>query len=100
EGKRREFWLQGMQVGLNAALECVKAFSETDLTEDLKKIDIPVLVVHGADDQIVPIQAAAIKAAQLLPQATLKVHPTGPHGLVGEYEEFFNTELLAFLKDG
>ncbi|GAA1990634.1 alpha/beta hydrolase [Catenulispora subtropica] len=98
DGKRREFWLQGMQVGLNAALECIKAFSETDLTEDLTKIDIPVLVVHGDDDQIVPIQAAAEKAVKLLPQGTLKVFPGGPHGLVGEYEEFFNTELLAFLR--
>ncbi|NUP49253.1 MAG: alpha/beta hydrolase [Catenulispora sp.] len=99
EGRRRQFWLQSEQVGFGAVLDCIKAFSETDLTEDLKTIDIPVLVVHGDDDQIVPIQASAQKAVELLPNGTLKVFPGGPHGLVGDYAEFFNQELLAFLKD-
>ncbi|WP_376776138.1 alpha/beta fold hydrolase [Nonomuraea jabiensis] len=98
EGKRREFWLQGMAAGLPAALDCVKQFSETDFTAELPKIDIPVLVVHGEDDQIVPIAASALKTVELLPQATLKVVPQAPHGLVGAFEEAFNRELLEFVK--
>ncbi|MDT4945777.1 MAG: non-heme chloroperoxidase [Pseudonocardiales bacterium] len=97
EGKRNEFWLQGMQVGFKGAYDCVKAFSETDFTDDLPKIDIPVLVAHGDDDQIVPIQAAALKTVKLLPNATLKVYSGAPHGLNGDYEREFNTDLLAFL---
>ncbi|CAM5508664.1 alpha/beta fold hydrolase [Streptomyces xanthochromogenes] len=97
EGKRREFWLQSMQVGLNAALDCVKAFSETDFTEDLKKIDIPVLLAHGDDDQIVPIAAAAQKSIKLLSQGTLKVYPGAPHGLVGAYESAFTADLVNFI---
>jgi non-heme chloroperoxidase len=99
EGKRNEFWLQGMQVGINGAYDCVKAFSETDFNGDLPKIDIPVLVAHGDDDQIVPIQAAALKTVKLLPNATLKVYPGAPHGLNGAYEREFNNDLLAFLAD-
>ncbi|MGW2278131.1 alpha/beta fold hydrolase [Streptomyces sp. NPDC001770] len=99
EGKRQEFWLQSMQVGLKGALDCVQAFSETDFTEDLKKIDIPVLVAHGDDDQIVPIGAAAEESVRLLPRATLKVYPGAPHGLFGGFEEEFGRDLLAFLKD-
>jgi non-heme chloroperoxidase len=99
EGKRNEFWLQGMQVGIKGAYDCVKAFSETDFTDDLPKIDIPVLVAAGDDDQIVPIQAAALKTATLLPNATLKLYPGAPHGLNGAYEHEFNNDLLAFLAD-
>jgi non-heme chloroperoxidase len=99
EGKRNEFWLQGMQVGFKGAYDCVKAFSETDFTDDLPKIDIPVLVAHGDDDQIVPIQAAALKTVKLLPNATLKVYAGAPHGLNGAYEREFNNDLLAFLAD-
>jgi non-heme chloroperoxidase len=99
EGKRNEFWLQGMQVGIKGAYDCVKAFSETDFNDDLPKIDIPVLVACGDDDQIVPIQAAALKTVQLLPNATLKVYPGAPHGLNGAYEREFNHDLLAFLAD-
>ncbi|MEV4561757.1 alpha/beta hydrolase [Kitasatospora sp. NPDC049285] len=99
EGKRREFWLQGMQVGLKGALDCVAAFSETDFTEDLKKIDIPVFVAHGDADQIVPIAAAALKSVKLLAQGTLKVYAGAPHGLVGAYEAEFTKDLLAFLAD-
>jgi non-heme chloroperoxidase len=98
QGKRDEFWLQSMQVGIRGALECIAAFSETDFTEDLKAIDVPTLIVHGDDDQIVPIVASAMKSAQLVPDATLKVHAGAPHGLVGEHEKQFNAELLAFLE--
>ncbi|MDX6610704.1 MAG: non-heme chloroperoxidase [Solirubrobacterales bacterium] len=97
EGKRNEFWLQGMQVGIKGALDCVKAFSETDFTEDLKKIDIPVLVAHGDDDQIVPIEASGLRTAELLSTATLKVYSGAPHGLNGAFEQEFNNDLLAFL---
>jgi non-heme chloroperoxidase len=97
EGKRTEFWLQGMQVGIKGALDCIKAFSETDFTEDLTKIDIPVLVAHGNDDQIVPIEASGLRTAELLSSATLKVYSGAPHGLSGAYEQEFNRDLLAFL---
>ncbi|GAA2697494.1 alpha/beta fold hydrolase [Actinoplanes palleronii] len=99
EGKREEFWLQSMQVGLKGALDCIAAFAETDFTEDLKKIDIPVLVAHGDDDQIVPIQASALESIKLLPNGTLKIYPDAPHGLVGDFEQAFNTDLLDFLKN-
>jgi non-heme chloroperoxidase len=98
EGKRREFWAQSMQVGLKGALDCIQAFSETDFTEDLKKIDIPVLVAHGDDDQIVPIQAAALQGVKLLSDGTLKVYPGAPHGLFGTFEKEFNKDLLEFIK--
>ncbi|WP_275956386.1 alpha/beta fold hydrolase [Nonomuraea sediminis] len=78
-------------------MDCVKQFSETDFTVELPKIDIPVLVVHGEDDQIVPIAASALRMAELLPQARLKVVPGAPHGLVGAYEETFNGGLLEFV---
>ncbi len=86
-----------MSVGVKAAYDCVKAFSETDLTEDLKKIDVPTLILHGDDDQIVPIQAAALKSAKIVPNATLKIYPGGPHGLTGTHEQEFNKDLLGFL---
>jgi non-heme chloroperoxidase len=97
QGKRDEFWLQSMTVGIKGALDCIRAFSETDLTEDLKAIDVPTLIVHGDDDQIVPIGASAMKSSKLVPNATLKVHAGAPHGLVGEHERLFNAELLEFL---
>ncbi|GAA2712068.1 MULTISPECIES: alpha/beta hydrolase [Streptomyces] len=97
EGKRREFWLQGMQAGLKGAFDCVEAFSETDFTEDLKKIDIPVLVAHGDDDQIVPIAASAKKSVELLSRGILKVYPGAPHGLVGAYEAEFTKDLIDFI---
>jgi len=99
QGKRDEFWLQSMQVGLKAAYDCVKQFSETDFTQDLQRIDVPTLIAHGADDQIVPIGAAAHKSAQLVKDATLKVYPGAPHGLTGAYEQAFNADLLAFIRD-
>ncbi|MEV8513035.1 alpha/beta hydrolase [Dactylosporangium sp. NPDC051484] len=98
QGMRDQFWLLSMQVGLKAAYDCVKEFSETDFTEDLKRIDIPVFVAHGDDDQIVPIQAAAPKTVQLLKDATLKVYPGASHGIVGAYEAALNADLLAFIR--
>ncbi|HYX97745.1 MAG TPA: alpha/beta hydrolase [Geodermatophilus sp.] len=98
QGKRDEFWLQSMTVGIKSAYDCVKAFSETDLTEDLKAIGVPTLIAHGDDDQIVPIVAAAEKSIKLVPNATLKVYPGAPHGLTGAHEQEFNADLLAFLK--
>jgi non-heme chloroperoxidase len=99
QGAVDAFWLWGMQVGLAAALDCVKAFSETDFTDDLTKIDIPVFVAHGDDDQIVPIAAAGLKTAEQLSHARLKVYPGAPHGLTGNYEKEFTADLLAFLAE-
>ena len=98
QGTRDAFWLMSMQAGLKPALDCVAQFSETDFTEDLKKIDIPVLVAHGEDDQIVPIKAAAPKTAELLQDATLKTYPGAPHGITGDYRSAFEKDLLAFLQ--
>jgi non-heme chloroperoxidase len=86
-----------MSVGIRSALECITAFSETDLTEDLKTIDVPVLVLHGDDDQIVPYADAALKSSKVLANATLKIYPGAPHGLTGAHEQEFNADLLAFL---
>jgi len=80
-------------------LECIKAFSETDFTEDLKKFDVPTLVVHGDDDQIVPIGAAGLRSAKLVKHATLKIYPGAPHGLAYTHKDRLNTDLLAFLRD-
>jgi non-heme chloroperoxidase len=92
------FWLQGMQAGHKNAYDSIKAFSETDFTEDLKKFDRPTLIVHGDDDQIVPIDAAARASAKLVPHATLKVYPGAPHGLADTHKEQLNADLLAFLR--
>ncbi|MBD2077736.1 alpha/beta hydrolase [Phormidium sp. FACHB-592] len=92
------FWLQGMQSGHKNALDSIKAFSETDFTEDLKKFDVPTLLLHGDDDQIVPIGAAALASAKLVNNATLKVYPGAPHGLTDTHKEQLNTDLLAFLQ--
>jgi non-heme chloroperoxidase len=97
QGVRDAFWLMSMSAGIHGVLECIRAFSETDFTEDLKKIDVPTLISHGDDDQIVPIQASALRSAKLVKGATLKVHPGAPHGLVGAYEQDFDAELLSFL---
>jgi non-heme chloroperoxidase len=86
-----------MQVGIKGALDCIKAFSETDLTEDLQRIDVPTLIAHGDDDQIVPIVASALKSAELVKNATLKIYPGRPHGLYGDFKDEFNADLLAFL---
>lgn len=93
------FWLQGMMSGHKNAFDCIKAFSETDFTEDLKKFDVPTLIIHGDDDQIVPIGAAAIAAAKLIKNSTLKIYPGAPHGLTDTHKDQLNTDLLSFLKD-
>ena len=101
QGNKDEFWLQGMQLGIKGALDCIKAFSESDFTEDLKKFgDVRTLVLHGDDDQIVPIDDSARKTVTLVPNATLKVYPGAPHGLslVPGFKEQFNQDLLDFLK--
>jgi len=98
KGLRDAFWLQSMQAGVKGVLDCIKAFSETDFTEDLQRIDIPVLVAHGDDDQIVPYADAALKSVELLKNATLKIYPGAPHGLCGAYEQAFNMDLLDFIK--
>jgi non-heme chloroperoxidase len=97
QGVRDSFWLQGMQAGLKAALDCIKAFSETDFTEDLKKIDVPTLIMHGDDDQIVPIEASAKSAAKLVKGSTLKVYPGLSHGMCTINKDQINTDLLAFI---
>ncbi|MBL8900330.1 MAG: alpha/beta hydrolase [Planctomycetes bacterium] len=98
EGVRQAFWLQSMQCGLKGALDCIRAFSETDFREDLRRLDVPVLLLHGDDDQIVPIRAAALAAAELLPHARLVVYPGAPHGLTVTHREAFHADLLAFLE--
>ena len=98
QGLLDAFWLWGMEVGLKAAYDCVKAFSETDMTDDLKKIDIPTLVVHGDDDQIVPIGDSALLSSKLVKDATLKVYPGAPHGLTSTHKDQFNADLLSFLR--
>jgi len=98
QGVIEEFWLQGMLGGIKAQYDCVKAFSETDFTKDLKEIDIPVLVLHGDDDQIVPIADAGRKSVKLLKQGTLKVISGGPHGMATIMADQINAELLAFLR--
>ncbi len=96
EGIRQRWWLQGMLGSVKAHYDCIKAFSETDFTEDLKKIDIPVLVMHGDDDQIVPIGAAGLMSAKILKRATLKVYPGFPHGMPTTNADQINADLLAF----
>lgn len=97
QGLRDSFWMQGMLCGMPGAYDCVKAFSETDLTEDLKQIDVPVLIVHGNDDQIVPIQAAALKAIKLVKNGELKVYEGAPHGLPSTMKDRLNSDLLEFV---
>jgi non-heme chloroperoxidase len=98
EGIREHWWLQGMLGGMKAHYDCIKAFSETDFTEDLRKIDIPVLVLHGEDDQIVPIDAAGRSSAKILKNATLKTYPGYPHGMPATHADQINADLLAFFK--
>ena len=98
QGLRDSFWLQGMMCGHKAAFDCIKAFSESDFTEDLKRIDVPTLVLHGDDDQIVPIGDSALLTAKLVAGATLSVIPGGPHGMCSTLKDRINAELLAFIK--
>jgi non-heme chloroperoxidase len=98
QGLRDFFWLQSMMAGLPAAYDCIKVFSETDLTEDLKKFDVPTLIIHGDDDQIVPIVASALLSSKIVKGATLKVYPGAPHGLPSTLKDQVNADLLAFCK--
>jgi non-heme chloroperoxidase len=100
KGLRDSFWLMAMSVGLKGAFDCIEAFSETDLTEDLKKIDVPTLIIHGDDDQIVPIADSAMLSSKIVKDVTLKVYPGAPHGLAQTtaFKDTFNTDLLTFIK--
>jgi non-heme chloroperoxidase len=98
EGVRESFWLQGMMAGFPASYFCIKAFSETDLSEDLKQFDVPTLILHGDDDQIVPIGASAMLSSKIVKGATLKVYPGLPHGMCSTHKDQINADLLAFIK--
>jgi non-heme chloroperoxidase len=98
QGIRDMFWLLSMTIGFKGAYDCIKAFSETDLTEDLKKFDIPTLIIQGDDDQIVPIGASALHSSKIVKGATLKVYPGAPHGLTTTHKDQFNSDLLSFLR--
>ncbi len=98
EQVRQSFWLQGMRAGFPASYFCIKAFSETDLTEDLKRIDVPSLIMHGDDDQIVPIAASALPAAKIIKNVVLKVYPGASHGLCTTLKDQVSEDLLAFIR--
>src|SRR5450756_1231289 len=99
QGMIDSFWLQGMQAGHKNTLDCIKAVSYTHLTEDLKKFDVPTLIIHGDDDQIVPIGAAGLASSKLVKNSTLKVYAGAPHGLTATHKEQLNADLLSFLKE-
>jgi non-heme chloroperoxidase len=98
QGLRDSFWLQGMLARFNGVFDCIKAFSETDFTDDLKKFDVPTLILHGDDDQIVPIGAAAMRSSKIVKGSTLKVYPGAPHGMCSTLKDQINADLLAFLR--
>jgi non-heme chloroperoxidase len=98
QGVRDSFWMQGMQAGFKGVIDCIKAFSETDFTEDLKKIDVPTLILHGDDDQIVPIGASAMLSSKLVKSSTLKVYPGFSHGMCTVNKDQINADLLAFIR--
>ncbi|MDD5272523.1 MAG: alpha/beta hydrolase, partial [Methylovulum sp.] len=99
KGIRNAFWLQAMQGGLKNELDCIKAFSETDFTEDLKAFDIETLIIHGDDDQMVPIDVSAHASYRLIKNAVLKIYPGAPHGLPDTHKDELNADLLAFLRN-
>ena len=99
EGLRDEFWREGMLVGIKAAYDCIAAFSETDFTEDLKALTVPIFIAQGEDDQIVPLKDAALKAIDLVKNGTLKLYPGAPHGIAGAYQEALDADLLAFITE-
>lgn len=98
QGVRDTFWLQSMQVGLKGALDCIRAFSETDLTEDLRRIDVPTLIIHGDDDQIVPIGASALESSKMVKDSTLMVYEGADHGLTVTHRDRFSADLMEFLR--
>jgi non-heme chloroperoxidase len=98
QGMKDSFWLQSMMAGHKNAYECIRVWSETDFTEDLKRFDVPTLIIHGEDDQVVPIGASAMLSSKLVPGATLKVYPGAPHGLPDTHKDQLNADLLAFIR--
>jgi len=98
QGLRDSFWLMGMQAGMKGVYDCIKVFSETDLTEDLKKFDVPTLILHGDDDQIVPIADSALLSAKIVAGATLKIHKGAPHGMPMTLKNEINADLLEFFR--
>jgi len=98
QGRIDWFWLQGMQAGHKNAFDCIRAFSETDFTADLMKFDLPTLIVHGDDDQIVPIGAAALASSKLVKGSMLTIYPGAPHGLIETHKDRLNNDLLTFLR--
>jgi non-heme chloroperoxidase len=100
QGLRDWFWLQGMQAGFKGVVDCIKAFSETDFTQDLRAFDVPTLIIHGDDDQIVPFGPSARLSSKIIKSSTLKVYPGAPHGLPSTHKDQINTDLLAFFKNG
>jgi non-heme chloroperoxidase len=98
QGVLDNFWVQCMQVGIKGAYDCVKAFSETDLTEDLKRFDVPTLILHGDDDQVVPIGASAMLSSKVVRNAELNVYKGAPYGLATTHKSQFNRDLLDFTK--
>ena len=98
QGLRDAFWMHGMQASMKAVVDCVKAFSETDQTEDLRAFNVPTLIIHGDDDQMVPIAASSLEAAKLVPGATVKVYPGASHGLCATHKDQVNEDLLAFIR--
>lgn len=97
QGLRDTFWLQGMLAGFKGVFDCIKAFSETDFTEDLKKFDVPTLILHGDDDQIVPIADSALLSSKLIKNAKLKIYKGAPHGMCSTLKDQVNGDLLAFI---
>jgi non-heme chloroperoxidase len=98
QGLQDSFWSQGMLAGFKAVLDCIKAFSETDFTEDLEKVDVPTLIMHGDDDQIVPIGASAMLSSRIVKGSTLKIYPGASHGLCSTHKDQVNADLLAFVQ--
>lgn len=98
QGLRESFWLQGMQAGFKSVYDCIKAFSETDFTEDLKKINVPTLIIHGDDDQIVPIADSAMLSSKLIKNAELKIYKGAPHGICSTHKDQINSDLLSFIQ--
>jgi non-heme chloroperoxidase len=99
QGLRDSFWMQGMLAGFKGVIDCIKAFSETDFTDDLKRIDVPTLIMHGDDDQIVPIGASALLSSKLVKGSTLKVYPGLSHGMCSVNKDQINADLLAFIRE-
>jgi non-heme chloroperoxidase len=99
QGVQDAFWYQGMQGGFKNEYECIRAFSETDFTEDLMQFDVPTLIIHGDDDQIVPIVASALRSSKLVKNSTLKIYEGGPHGLADTHKDRLNADLLDFLRE-